>query len=28
MGMHLGMETPGWPPKNIEALAKQFEDRY
>jgi hypothetical protein len=26
MGLHLGMEVPGWPPKNIEALAKRFED--
>src|SRR5260221_6363702 len=22
MGLHLGMEVPGWPPENIEALAK------
>jgi Bacterial RNA polymerase, alpha chain C terminal domain len=26
MGLHLGMEVPGWPPENIEELAKQFED--
>ena len=28
MGLHLGMEVPGWPPENIEELAKQFEDHY
>jgi DNA-directed RNA polymerase subunit alpha len=22
MGLHLGMEVPGWPPENIEALPK------
>jgi hypothetical protein len=25
MGLHLGMEVPGWPPENIEELAKRFE---
>jgi hypothetical protein len=25
-GLHLGMEIPGWPPENIEELAKRFED--
>jgi len=28
MGLHLGMEVPGWPPKNIEELAKRFENHY
>jgi DNA-directed RNA polymerase subunit alpha len=28
MGLHLGMEIPGWPPENIEELAKRFEDQY
>jgi DNA-directed RNA polymerase subunit alpha len=28
MGLHLGMEVPGWPPDNIEELAKRFEDHY
>jgi DNA-directed RNA polymerase subunit alpha len=28
MGLHLGMEVPGWPPENIEELAKRFEDHY
>ena len=28
MGLHLGMEIPGWPPENIEKLAKRFEDQY
>ena len=23
-GLHLGMEIPGWPPENIEELAKRF----
>ena len=23
MGLHLGMEIPGWPPENIEELAKR-----
>jgi hypothetical protein len=26
MGLHLYMEVPGWPPKNIETLAKRFQD--
>src|SRR6201999_515244 len=25
MGLHLGMEVPGWPPENIDELAKRFE---
>ncbi|HRE60714.1 MAG TPA: DNA-directed RNA polymerase subunit alpha [Micropepsaceae bacterium] len=28
MGLHLGMEVPGWPPENIEELAKRYEDHY
>jgi DNA-directed RNA polymerase subunit alpha len=28
MGLHLGMEVTGWPPENIEELAKRFEDHY
>jgi hypothetical protein len=28
MGLHLGTEVPGWPPENIEELAKRFEDHY
>ena len=28
MGLHLGMEVPGWPPENIEDLAKKYEDQY
>ena len=28
MGLHLGMEIPGWPPENIEDLAKRFEEHY
>jgi DNA-directed RNA polymerase subunit alpha len=28
MGLHLGMEVAGWPPENIEDLAKRFEDHY
>jgi hypothetical protein len=28
IGLHLGMEVPGWPPDNIDELAKRFEDRY
>jgi len=28
MGLHLGMEVPGWPPDNIEDLAKRFEEHY
>src|SRR6476619_741858 len=25
MGLHLGMEVPGWPPENIEEMAKKLE---
>src|SRR3954469_4839458 len=28
MGLHLGMEVPGWPPENIDELAKRFEGHY
>ena len=28
MGIHLGMETPGWPPENIEELAKRATDQF
>jgi len=28
MGLHLGMEISGWPPENIDDLAKRFEDQY
>jgi DNA-directed RNA polymerase subunit alpha len=28
MGLHLGMEVQGWPPENIDDLAKRFEDHY
>ena len=28
MGLHLGMEVPGWPPENIDELAKRFEDQF
>ncbi len=28
MGLHLGMEVGGWPPENIEDLAKKFEDAF
>jgi DNA-directed RNA polymerase subunit alpha len=28
MGLHLGMEIPGWPPENIEDLAKRLEEPY
>jgi len=28
MGLHLGMEVPDWPPKNIEELAKRFENHH
>jgi DNA-directed RNA polymerase subunit alpha len=28
MGLHLGMEVQGWPPDNIDDLAKRFEDHY
>jgi DNA-directed RNA polymerase subunit alpha len=27
MGLHLGMEVDGWPPDNIEDLAKKYEDK-
>jgi DNA-directed RNA polymerase subunit alpha len=25
LGLHLGMEVPGWPPENIEQLSKRLE---
>jgi len=28
MGLHLGMQIPGWPPENIEELAKKLEEPY
>ena len=28
MGLRLGMELPGWPPENIEDLAKKLENEY
>ncbi len=28
MGLHLGMEVAGWPPENIDELAKRFEEHY
>jgi DNA-directed RNA polymerase subunit alpha len=28
MGLHLGMEMPGWPPDNLEELAKRLGDHY
>ncbi len=28
MGLHLGMEVSGWPPENIEDLAKRYEEHY
>ena len=28
MGLRFGMEIDGWPPENIEELAKKFEDPY
>ncbi|RMF10517.1 MAG: DNA-directed RNA polymerase subunit alpha [Alphaproteobacteria bacterium] len=28
MGLHLGMEVPGWPPENIEELAKKLESEF
>jgi DNA-directed RNA polymerase subunit alpha len=28
MGLHLGMDVPGWPPENIEDLAKRFEEHF
>ena len=28
MGIHLGMETPGWPPENIEELIKRSDEHF
>jgi len=28
MGLFLGMDVPGWPPENLEDMAKKFEDPY
>ncbi len=28
IGLRFGMEVPGWPPENIEELAKRYEDPY
>lgn len=28
IGLRFGMEVPGWPPENIEELAKKYEDPY
>jgi DNA-directed RNA polymerase subunit alpha len=28
MGLHLGMDVDGWPPENIDDLAKRFEEHY
>ena len=28
MGIHLGMDTPGWPPENIEDLIKRLDDHF
>ncbi len=28
IGLHFGMEVPGWPPEDIEALARRFEAHY
>jgi DNA-directed RNA polymerase subunit alpha len=28
MGLHLGMDVVGWPPENIDDLAKRFEEHY
>ncbi len=28
MGIHLGMDTPGWPPENIEDLIKRTSDQF
>ena len=28
MGLHLGMEIPGWPPENIEDMAKRLEEPF
>ena len=27
-GLKFGMEIPGWPPENVEELAKKHEDPY
>ena len=27
MGLHFGMEVPGWPPENVEALAEAYAAR-
>jgi DNA-directed RNA polymerase subunit alpha len=28
MGLHLGMDVTGWPPEDIDSLAKRFEEHY
>ena len=28
MGLHLGMDVPGWPPENIEEMAKKLEQEF
>jgi DNA-directed RNA polymerase subunit alpha len=28
MGLHLGLEVSGWPPENIEELARKVEEPY
>lgn len=28
MGLHLGVEIPGWPPEEVHVLAKKFESHY
>ena len=28
MGLHLGMQVEGWPPENIDALAKGFDEPF
>ena len=28
MGLHLGMDVVGWPPENIESLARTLEDNF
>jgi DNA-directed RNA polymerase subunit alpha len=28
MGLHLGMQVEGWPPENIEELAKRLDDPF
>ena len=28
MGIHLGMDTPGWPPENIEELIKRVDEHF